>query len=139
MDKQIVKDTKLLYKMSYHMATSLLKQFQEFHPLTAFIDKEGKSSYLNIFEGNEFPNSKKLVQKYTKFYKKESKKYRAVSIIYNTTVKEPSGKAKDTVIISIHHKGGYSKVFHVPYKIISKNKIHFYKTESAEQKSYIFS
>ncbi|RVT96548.1 hypothetical protein EOD41_19750 [Mucilaginibacter limnophilus] len=121
-------DTELLIKHSKQMAEHLLiEQEGEFHPIAGCINIDGIFNYQAIFDGDEFPLSKKTISDFKALFEKRlaEKSIRAYAIAYDVRVTSPTNHDKtDAIAIFVKHAGKQPVNYFYPYSL-TNNEIEF--------------
>ena len=94
-----------LIDSSIKMVKALLVEQDEFYPIAHIINMDGKIENLSYFDGDENPESERLILKFIEIFEKkaENEEIRAGAIAYDVSVKRDSGIVSDTIAIKMIH------------------------------------
>lgn len=138
MNKEVQSDAQKLISYSVSFAEKLLLEFGEYYPFAAKVELSGDLTPFGIHEGEEYPESQKVINELTAFLEDElnGSKIRAYCISYDVRVtNEKYSSSIDTVLISFRHKGVKGMLnYYYPYIIDTDKKIEFKEPWGEQEK-----
>ena len=121
MDELEKSDLQSLIDYSLSFAEKLLVEHKEFYPFAVFLNLEKELVPLGVFDGDDRPTSKTVLDSLEDLLHQRRKKeaLTAYAITYDAKVKNddyPEGI--DTIVIKIYHKTrAYHSCFYYPYTL----------------------
>ena len=108
-------------------AENLLRKNGEFYPIGAVMTIDSSTTFTAADCGTDFPNSQSVIDALISSHKQMAVKneIKASGIAWNAAISTPDGKQSDAIIVSLEHKGDYSVVVVLPYKIGLFKRIKF--------------
>jgi lipid II:glycine glycyltransferase (peptidoglycan interpeptide bridge formation enzyme) len=97
---------------------NFLKKYGEFYPYAAVMNMDGSIRLLEYYDGNEFPESKDLINNLRETCQQfaGNKEIKASGIVWNTSLISSNAKEEDVILVSLEHKDEYSIKVALPYK-----------------------
>lgn len=101
-------------------AEQQLSKHQSYYPFGAVLTAENKMEGVGTFDGNEYPDSTKVIEDLGKAFLDihKSRKLLCTGIAYDVRLKKPAQPQKsDAVAVSLDHVNGYSVIVYFPYQL----------------------
>lgn len=130
MEAQEIKDIQALINMFFPFGEELLIKFGEFFPYAGATTLKGEFVSVGNTEGDQHPDSKKVIAQLKSDLQMGSKLYLVAAIFYDVRTKDSStGETSDAIAVYVEHKDGNTAYeFFYPYKL--ENKEHFIVDDS---------
>jgi hypothetical protein len=124
-------DAELLIKYCKQMAVHLLvEQEGEFYPVAGSIDMDGNFNYQALYDGDEFPTSKTLIDDFKTVFEERlaQRGIRAYAIAYDVRIAgQEYPRTLDAIRIYINAANNYPAELTFPY-LLENGEVRFYNS-----------
>lgn len=116
-------DFERLLNSNFPFVEDLLSKYGEFFPLACAVKINDEIAQIGTFDGNEKPESAKVLADLKQGLKANQNDYRTVMIFYDILVKvDQANEKKDAVAVFAESKEEESSyIFYYPYKFTQEN------------------